>query len=221
MPVPARNPARLVVASLALIGVLGFGSWYVFRPEPAPTPPAPPTATAPNRELTWWLTVRRMQGSALERQPFQSAGRDWYPPGTKFKFNLTSPQAGYLYLLNEGPADGGKISLNLLYPNPAGKNLDAAVAANQPIQTGNYDFDPNPGEEKFWIVWAANPVAEIEAIKAKTVEAEIQDANQSAAILQLLQQHAANSVATPNEEKEQTKVVGADSVAQVVRLKHR
>ncbi len=221
VPAPARFPARAVIAGVALVSVLGISSWYIFKPRPV-IPPAPAAVTAaPKRALTWWLTVQRMQGDKLEGTPVQSAGRDWFPNGSKYKFNSISPQAGYLYLLNEGPTTGGKVSLNLLYPTPANNNRNAAVTANQPIQTGNNTFDDHQGEEKFWIVWASNPIPEIEAVKASTINSEIQDATQSAAILRLLNEHAAQTAAQSDEAKEQTQVTGDKVLAQMVKLKHR
>ena len=216
VPVPARFPARAVIASLALVVVLGSAAWYYFKAQPV-IPPAPATIAAPKRALTWWLTVQRMQGGKLESAPFQSAGRDWFPNGSRIKFSLTSPQAGYFYLLNEGLTKGGKISLNLLYPSPK-NNLNAAVAAGQPIQTGNSTFDPHQGEEKMWIVWASQPVAPIEAVKAKTNEGEIQD---STAILNLLNEQVGKSQVIPDEAQERTVVKGDDLVVQLVKLKHR
>lgn len=218
VPAPTKFPLRPVIAGIALLSVLGLSSWYIFKPQPAPTPPPAPAVVtaAPKRELTWWLTVQRK----LESAPFQSAGRDWFPNGSKYKFNSTSPQSGYLYLLNEGPTAGGKVSLNLLFPTPANNNLNAAVSANQPIQTGNYFFNNYQGEEKFWIVWAINPIPEIEAVKA-TAKPTIQDAAQSAVILRLLNEHAAQTTAQSDETKELTKVSGNAVLAQMVKLKHR
>ena len=36
--------------------------------------------------------------------------------GWKFRFNLESPEAGFLYLINEGPGSEGVPSLHVLYP---------------------------------------------------------------------------------------------------------
>ena len=218
-PVPARFPARAVIAGIVLVVVLGSASWYYFKSQPVV--PSAPVVTTPKRALTWWLTVQRKQSGKLEDNPFQSHGRDFLPNGSKFKFNLTSPQSGYLYLLNEGPTTGGKISLNLLFPTRASSNLNAAVAAHQPLQTRGLDLDENEGVESFWIVWAANPIPEIEAVKATTINSEIQDATQSAAILRLLNEHAAQTIAQPDEAKELTQVTGNDVLAQMVKLKHR
>jgi serine/threonine protein kinase len=219
--VPARFPARAVFAGVALLGALGIASWFIFKPQPVIAPPPVGTTAAHTREVTWWLDVRRNENGKLAEHSFQSAGRDWFPNGSKFQFSLISPQAGYLYLLNEGPASGGRISLNLLYPNPATQNPEAAVEANWRILTGNYYFDINQGEEKFWIVWAAQPVSIIESVKTKTVRAEIQDIAQSASILNLLNEHSAKSVVATDEAQERTKVSGDDIIVQMVKLKHR
>ena len=216
------SPLRSTLIGLALAGIVGAGGWYLFIAKPAASNLATSTlATKPVRELTWWLTAQRMQGGKLEGIPVQSAGNDWFPNGTKFKFNLVSPQAGYLYLLNEGLTKGGEKSLNLLYPTPKNNQLNAAVTANQPIQTDNYLFDENEGTEKFWIVWAATPVAEIEAAKTDA-KPDIKNAIQRAAILALLAQHAPKATSTMDDSKENSTVTtGSEILADLVNLKHR
>ena len=215
------SQVRATLIGLLLAGIVVAGGWYLFIAKPAASNLATSTlATKPVRELTWWLTAQRMQGKKPIGDPVQSTGNDWYPNGTKFKFNLVSPQAGYLYLLNEGLTKGGEKSLNLLYPTPENNQLNAAVTANQRIQTDNYIFDENEGTEKFWIVWAATPVAEIEAAKsdAKPV---IKDATQRAAILALLAQHAPKTTSTIDESKENSTVTtGSEILADLVNLKH-
>ena len=227
--VPANNklaaklsPVRATLIGLVLAGIVGAGGWYLFIVKPAASNLATSTlANKPVRELTWWLTAQRMQGGKLEGKPIQSAGNDWYPAGTKFKFNLVSPQTGYLYLLNEGLTSSGEKSLNLLYPTPKNNQLNAAVTANQPIQTDNYVFDENEGTEKFWIVWAATPVAEIEAAKSDAKPTIKNDA-QRAAILALLAQHAPKTTSTIDESKENSTVTtGSEILVDLVNLKHR
>lgn len=222
---PMRNAARFGFAGVLLALVLGLGLWLWLRPTTSPAlTPTPPETTQPKREFTWWLTAQRMQNGKLEGQSFQSAGRDWFPNGSKFKFNLISPQTGFLYLLNEGLTTGGVTSLNLLYPTPKSSNNNAAVAANQPSQSDNYEFDQHQGEEKFWIVWSAQPIAEIETAKAAAAVAksEIKDETQRKAILALLNQQATKTESQTDETKEQTLVTAPGDVAvSLVRLKHR
>ena len=219
-----KLPRRVVITGLLLASGLGTGAWYFFGAKPAALNSAAPAITTPGkagRELTWSLTAQRMQGNKLELKPFQSAGNDWFPNGSKFKFNLISPQIGYLYLLNEGLTKGGEQSLNLLYPTPKNNNLNAKVLANLPIQTDNYVFDEHEGIEKFWIVWAAQPVEEIEAAKANATPA-IKNVTQSAAILALLLQHAPNSTAKADEAKELLTVTAESEIlVNLVKLKHR
>lgn len=218
---PSKFPVRATLAGLVLASVVGAGGWYLFGGKPAaPSPTKSAIANQPARQLTWWLTAQRMQGGKLAGSPVQSAGNDWFPNGTKFKFNLISPQTGYLYLLNEGLTKGGEKSLNLLYPTPRNNQLNAAVTANQPIQTDNYIFDEHEGTEKFWIVWAAKPVAEIEAAKADANPA-IKNSNQSAAILALLNQHAPKSTSAIDETKvNSTVTTESELLADLVNLKH-
>ena len=49
--------------------------------------------------------------------------------------NLSSPQEGYLYLLNEGPAAGDAVTYNLLFPEAKTNNGSPRVTADQKLQT--------------------------------------------------------------------------------------
>ncbi len=216
-PPTLRRSLQLGLAGLLLAGLIGLGSWYWLKPVSPSLTAEKITATAPVRQLTWWLLAERTDGGA----PFQSKGLDWFPNGAKFRFNLTSPQSGYLYLLNEGPTENGQRSLNLLYPTPNNNGGSAQVSASQPIQTGNYLFDEHDGEEYFWIVWAANPILAIESIKARATP-EIKDQNQSTAILALLNQYAGKSESKPDEAKEQITIQSnSEILVSYVKLKHR
>ena len=219
---PSKFPTRAVMIGVLIASLAGVGGWYFLSLNPANSKINQPTVAAPKpvRELTWWLTAQRMRDKKNSSEAVQSAGNDWFPNGTKFKFNLVSPQTGYLYLLNEGLTSGGEKSLNLLYPTPKNNQLNAAVKANQPIQTDNYVFDENEGTEKFWIVWATTPVAEIEAAKASATPA-IKNNIQSAVILAFLNQHTSKSTSAIDESKvNSTVTTEAEFLVKLVNLKH-
>ncbi len=211
------------------LGILSLGGWMFWRPAthaptnaPIITQPVAPMAIAPpaTYSLTWWLQVQRRQNGRLIGKPIQSNGRDWFPNGSQLKFYLSGLSNGYLYLLNEGLTTGQVKSLNLLYPTPKNNNRDAAITANQVVETGNIYFDENEGTEQFWIVWGQEPLKEIEAAKTNA-NPEIKDATQREAILKILQQAAPGSELLTNDEQEKVQVRGGSVIAQLVRLKHQ
>jgi hypothetical protein len=162
-PTPARSPSRIRLAAtiLLVVAALGFAAWLALRPK-GPAPDSPP---APERRFTYWLTIQKMLNGSEHKEPFPSTGQETFENGWKFKVNFTSPQSGWLYILNEGPAPGGAVGYSLLYPFPSINNGSAQLAANQPLQTGWYVLSERPGTEKLLLIWTAQPAAEVEAVK--------------------------------------------------------
>jgi hypothetical protein len=160
-----RSRVLVTLAALAVAALLGGVAWWLWQSRaPAPVPSSPAEQLAARR-LSFSLTVQKVRNGQPHQSPFQSTGRDFYENGWKFRLNFSSPQPGHLYLLNEGPAAGGRLSYHLLFPVPSANHGSAQLAAKQPMQTGWYVFDDNPGTERFWIIWAAQPVAALEAVK--------------------------------------------------------
>jgi serine/threonine protein kinase len=156
-----RVPRALLAGTVFLLAAVAvFFAWSGLRRQ-SPPPPRP----APERRVDYWLTVQRMRDGRVYQDPFESTGQEIFESGWKFKLNFGSPQPGYFYLLNEGPTSGGAISYSLLFPSPSINNGSAQTAADQPIQTGWYFLSEHPGTERLWLVWAAQAVSELEAVK--------------------------------------------------------
>ncbi|MEP7340130.1 MAG: protein kinase [Acidobacteriota bacterium] len=171
---PSRAPA-IIIAALAValtIALVSAAGWWWLHPK---SPAALSTATTeqlPERWFSYSLTVQKVRDGSPYQTPFQSSGRDIYENGWKFRLNFSSPQSGFLYLINEGPTQGGAISYTLLFPLPSIKEASAQIESNEPMQTGWYEFNEFPGIEKFWIVWAAHPIGELETIKTVVLNSQ-------------------------------------------------
>jgi hypothetical protein len=63
-----------------------------------------------------------------------------------------------LYLIDEGPDQAGGEQLVVLYPGAAGTPLPP----NRPALTPWYRIEGAAGIERLWIVWAKEPVNELE-----------------------------------------------------------
>ena len=85
----------------------------------------------PERSLAYSLTVQKMRDGKPYQGEFQSSGQEIFENGWKFRMNLTSPQEGYVYLLNEGPAEGGVATYNVLFPE---ERPIAARRASRPVR---------------------------------------------------------------------------------------
>jgi tRNA A-37 threonylcarbamoyl transferase component Bud32 len=206
----------LGVAALLLLIVGGAGVWYLVRPK---KPPEPPPASA--RNLNYGLTVQKMRDGKPYQDAFESSGQEIFENGWKFRMNIDSPQTGYLYLLNEGPSADNTTTYNVLFPAPSTNSGSPYLAANQKVETGWMVFDENQGTEKFWLVWAADAVPELEAVKGVVNpedKGEISDAGQRKAVKQFLEKHSAAELVAQKDKTKKLSNVKANGEVLVHRL---
>jgi serine/threonine protein kinase len=120
---------------------------------------------APSITFSYWLTVQRMRDGKEYEDPIKSNGEETFESGDKFRLNVSSPNPGYLYVLNEGPPEPNRTSFVMIYPSEAINNGSATLGANQPVQSDWTIFRGPAGAENFWIVWSASPVTQIESAR--------------------------------------------------------
>jgi serine/threonine protein kinase len=214
----------LAGAALLLLAVAGLAIWYGLRPTPKETrnPPAP---AATELLLSYGLTVQKMRAGSPYQDTFESSGQEIFESGWKFRIRVNSPQSGHLYLLNEGPAAGGVITYNMLHPTPSTNSGSPYVNSNQKVETGWMVFDEHQGTEKFWMVWAAQPVPELDAVKGvmnQTDKGEISDAEQAKAVRSFLEKHSEEKPeALKDGGKKQTNLKGKGEVlVHLLELEH-
>ncbi len=213
----------LVGAGLFLTVLVALAGFYFFRPD-ANTNTS--ETEAPARFLNYGLTVQKMRDRKPYQEPFESSGQEIFENGWKFRMGVNSPQTGFLYLLNEGPAAGGEITLNLLFPIPSSNNGSAEISLNQKIETGWMVFDENQGTEKFWVVWSEDPVAEIEDVKGvmnPVDKGAISEPEKLKAVQRFLDQHAGTKPEVEKDKtKKQTNLKGKGQVlVHLMELEHR
>ena len=208
-----------------LIAAIAIGAWYFLsNREAADAHPETPPA-AETRDLSYKLTVQKMRNGRPYQEEFESSGQEIFENGWKFRMHMNSPQTGYLYLLNEGPVEGGDITYNMLFPAPSMNAGSPYLAANQKMETAWMVFDENQGTEKFWMIWAAEAVPELEAVKGvvnSTDKGEIKDSGQSKAVREFLKKHSSTPpVAEKDKNKKQTNVKANSKVlVHHVELEH-
>jgi class 3 adenylate cyclase len=158
----------IAACSLAVVALAATGAWFGLRPKAKPSPPTVNPATVahlgPEQSLSYWLTVQKMLNDKPLGKPMESVGNIIFGNGWKFRFNVRPAQAGALYLLNVGRGKTGEQEYNILFPLPEQNRLDARLTANQTMQSGWYRFVDQQGVEKLWIIWAAQPIPELDAI---------------------------------------------------------
>lgn len=234
----SRNlQAALIVAAMVLI-VVGAGAaiwWRVTHPPKqsvAVPASAHPVEKLPERELSYSLTVRKDPARFPKSKPFLLPGEINFEAGYQVRLNLTSPETGYLYVINEGPAQSsGRPSYNVLFPEANGSaqvRANASVQIPTPSDRPDLDwfvFDAQEGVEKVWLVWTAEPVAALEAVKRHAdarERGEIKDPNEVNSVAQFLNQHATpKPSAEKNEANTLTRIKGQGGVlVGLVRLEH-
>ncbi|MEK6282917.1 MAG: serine/threonine-protein kinase [Acidobacteriota bacterium] len=220
----SRSKIGLVlgVAAVLVLAVVGAGAWYLIsstktvevKPDPQPQPSA-------ERNLNYGLTVQKIRNGKPFQDTFESSGQEIFENGWKFRMNIDSPQTGYLYLLNEGPAADDTTTYNVLFPAPSRNSGSPYLAANQRIETGWMVFDENQGTEKFWMVWSADAVPELEAVKGvvnSRDKGEVTDPAQAKAVKQFLQKHSSAEAIAQKDKTKKTSSVKANGIVLVHRL---
>jgi serine/threonine protein kinase len=144
--------ASVLVLVCALLGSIAL-SRYLRRTKPETS----------SNTFSYWLTVQKMRDGKESGGSFKSNGEETFESGDKFRLNVSSPNPGYLYVLNEGPPEPNRTSFMMIYPSQAINNGSATLGANQPVQSDWTIFRGPAGAENFWIVWSASPVSQIES----------------------------------------------------------
>ena len=157
---PAISRRSTIVRASVLIVVCvllaSIGVYKYFRRTKTETPP---------NTFSYWLTVQRMRDGKEYEDPIKSNGEETFENGDKFRLNVSSPNPGYLYVLNEGPPEPNRTSFVMIYPSQAINNGSATLGANQPVQSDWIIFRGPAGAENFWIIWSASPVNQIESAR--------------------------------------------------------
>ena len=198
---------------------------------------APERATLAERALTYHLIAQRDPQRFPDSQPFRSTGEHIFEAWYQARLMISSSQAGYLYVLNEGPPDqaGNLANYVMLFPDADTSNWSAAISAHravqipQPSERPDDDwvlFDKERGTEKFWLVWSERSVPELEAVKhlANPTEAgAIGNPDQIIPIAQYLARHHANKpeVLRDEEQKQITFKAKGETLVALIRIEHQ
>jgi tRNA A-37 threonylcarbamoyl transferase component Bud32 len=215
---PAPRPWLRVGIGLVLLVAIVAGAAVLLWKRGTPS-------SAREQSLAYSLTVQKMRDGKPYQSEFESSGQEIFENGWKFRMNLSSPQEGYLYLLNEGPAAGDAVTYNMLFPEAKTNNGSPRVTADQKLQTAWMRFDDHQGTEKFWLVLSPTPIKELEAVTDKVNErdqGEIKDSAQARAVRDFLQKHSSTKPeVTKDSARKQTTVKGKGEVlVNSIELEH-
>jgi serine/threonine protein kinase len=240
-PQPRTVPWTKILLAGALLLVIAGGSWLVWplitsAPGQRTTTTETPVTTATTRELIYWLTAQRNPRLFPGSKPFILPGEAVMGAGDRVRLHINSPQAGYLYVINEGPKLRNNLpEYNVLFPYSTMNRGSAEIRAGQNIQipqpSGNpeqdwFSLDTDEGAEKIWLVWSLRSVPEMEAVKRQANprdQGEIRDPAQINSVRQFLESQSATASRTEKDEtKQQTRLTGTGAVlVKMLRMEHR
>jgi len=204
----------LVLATMAMAVVafvfLGWSMWRAGRMR-APSvvvPASTPVVAGPERRLTYSITVQEFRNGKYE-PPYSMASEVSFEPKDQVRLNIGSPQAGYLYILNEGPREGSTVpEYSILFPSESANNGSPLLAAEQHIQIPRepnwYRFDEQQGVERLWLVFSEGAVPELENVRrfaSRETRGVVADMTQNKLIQDFL---TSNSATKPELEKGET-----------------
>ena len=228
------KPVVAAVVVLALIAAFFIGQSLLKTRQPVTDgKPASPAAAASQRNLNYSIRVRLNPKKNPNQSPIQLAGEIIFSAGDELCFNINSPQDGYLYIVNEGPAPkNGLPRYNVLFPNSEIAGVDApSLQANKllfiPSQNPPwFPVDNEQGTEKLWLVWSDRAVKEMETVRKWLNEkdgGEIKDPGEAAMLQQFLATHYSASPAIAEKGEFQTSLRGGRDGLMIfpVKLEHR
>lgn len=122
------------------------------------------------RNLTYWIEVQKCRNGKPCQEPFRLASESiMFERDYRMRLHISSPQAGYLYIIDEGPvANGETPEYVLLFPIPSQNDGSAQLSENQSVvvpEEKKLKFDQEKGTEKLWLIFSAHSVPEFEAVK--------------------------------------------------------
>jgi serine/threonine protein kinase len=230
---PRGGKRALLLVPVIILLLLAAGIFALRKRQPAApaTTPLAVAATATSeRALNYSLLVQKYRDDKPYQQPFKLGGEINFERDYRVRLYVSSPQEGYLYILNERPpaAEGAGASFNVMFPSPNANGGEARLTPDQEIQIpgqGWFRFDEEEGTELIWLVWAAESQPELEALK-RFVNPEdrgmITEAGQARAVREFLRTHSASQPSVEKDEARRETSVRAkgDILAYVVRLQH-
>jgi hypothetical protein len=130
-----------------------------------------------------------------------------------------------LYVLNEGPG-AAQPEFVVLFPSPTANHGSPQLSAEQLVQIPEQswiEFDPEQGVEKLWLVFSADVVPELEAVKVYANPQSrglIADAAQNRAVQNFLNTAAVSKTSADKGESVTTLKAVGKVLVYPIKLEH-
>ena len=171
--VDPRKKRVLLIALLGMAivtaGIFGISMWRASRDRSnaSSTSPAAP-APVSERTLTYWITVQKFRDKKPFQEPFTIPREMIFEEDYQIRLSFSSPQAGHLYILNEGPVATSAPEFNVVFPSSTANKGSSLIDAGQVTQIPDQSwlkFDAQQGTEKLWLIFSEDVVPELESLK--------------------------------------------------------
>jgi hypothetical protein len=169
-PKLARRTAA--AGALLTLSVAGGGMWLWSKHAPERSGPGN------ERVLKYSIEVQKPGGA-----PYVASTNDTFHAGERFRLRVESPQAGFLYVIDEGPGANGAKRFWILYPFGS---TSAGFDAKRPLLTDWSVFDENPGTERLWLTFAERPVETLQEALGSSDKGEVKDNGEAVKIGEFL-----------------------------------
>lgn len=227
---PKRHTSVVLGIVLALTAVvagtvLGLKFWPSARSKLSASAPV----TLAERKLTYSITVQKYRNNKPFEYPFQLAKEILFERNYQIRLQISSPESGYLYVLNEGPHEKDQApELVVLFPSPTSNSNSALVTENRKLQIPEeswFRLDNEKGTEKVWLIFATNAIPELEPVRVfanPKTRGLINDPSLRDAVQSFLKTHSdSKATAEQNEERKETTLAAkGDILVHVIQLEH-
>ena len=210
-------------AFAALLAIAAFfgpqiGPWLksfneTFKPAPAAS-----------RQIAYSISVQRYRDNKPYKEPFQLEREIVFEEDYRIRLNLSAPQDGYLYIVNEGPELRNNLPMYvLLFPSPTANGGRPRLAPGQSLripEQSEFRFDHQQGFERLWLVWSSRPVELLSKLQPSRLE---EDPSTVQSLTKLLEQAGKipHSSYSDEQSKQTTIKTQGDPLIHLIELRHQ
>jgi serine/threonine protein kinase len=167
---PSSSRRRWMIAGASALVALAAGVWLELAPKHSlSNAPAAPS-------LPYSIEAQKMKAGKAAGMPYLASPTDTFQGGWRFRLHIQPPKPGFVYVVNKGLDDKGAERFWIL----------DHVAADQSVVTRWYNFDENPGTERVWLLWSAQPLGPIEEALRDSADGSVRSPAIASALEQLL-----------------------------------
>jgi serine/threonine protein kinase len=217
------------VVGFALLIAVAFQYSRLSHQETAVVPVVHRVTAASDRTLIYHIVVQTFSHGKPSRDVSQVTEGTIFKADQGIRLAFSSPQLGFLYILNEGPSSTEQSPIiNTLFPSPTANGGSSQLLPFHELtipQNGSFLFHGQRGTERLWLVWSDKLIPELEALK-KWINfknrGKIDDVTQAQHIRSLLAKSISFSAESNRDDKNYaTTLTGnGETLVYLVKLDH-